>query len=60
MVYFGLRGERLSIVVSLVAATAFMLQGIQSPQAFVQLKLTRRTRIRPGCDEWLGYAAHLS
>ncbi|KAJ6127232.1 hypothetical protein N7523_002844 [Penicillium sp. IBT 18751x] len=27
MVYFGLRGSRLSVVVSLVAATAFMLQG---------------------------------
>lgn len=27
MVYFGLRGRSLSVVVSLVAATAFMLQG---------------------------------
>lgn len=38
MVYFGLRGSRLSVVVSLVAATAFMLQGMQSPHAFVQLQ----------------------
>ena len=27
MVYFGLRGRPLSVLVSLVAATAFMLQG---------------------------------
>ena len=27
MVYFGLRGRPLAVVVSLVAATAFMLQG---------------------------------
>ena len=27
MVYFGLRGKPLSVLVSLVAATAFMLQG---------------------------------
>lgn len=36
MVYFGLRGQRLSVVVSLVAATAFMLQGTQQPCSFVE------------------------
>lgn len=36
MVYFGLRGSRLSVLVSLVAATAFMLQGMQDLRAFLQ------------------------
>lgn len=38
MVYFGLRGSRLSVVVSLVAATAFMLQGMQPLLASVQFQ----------------------